>query len=412
MFEDFIQEHPIHFAWNSLQDSLVTAQLTQDRKSGKHEVAISSDNPLLFTSDLCSVELKNNDENTKFEVNVNVTKLSAFEIKGLLDRVSYRPNKYCVNRFVYIIPNSGDRHFVHNKLSWVSSLDCKFNMYKEKVEVLLPQTVSATSSMYVELSEHVEGQIKILGTMLTFCRSTTVEWESKYSYHDDNQVAFEYIKARSKESFPNQINPLRRDEASWTAFLLHCMTNELKMESLIESGVYQAIGNLRWTQVIDEWSLIRLVAALEGMVLSKDTLIPESRWKRLRRQFVKQVQVSLSRDTQQDTIDTLSMNINNSDRVINQQSLKSRLKHSMEELNLASYYAQEKDSINAIINSRNNIVHTGWDRHLSDPIWEMIVTMRNANYLLIMRKLNYSGEFWFCLDGTKQSVNKYVQQTI
>lgn len=281
-------------------------------------------------------------------------------------------------------------------------------MHGEHVEVLLPQSASTTSLIYSELNEHIEEQIKILSTMLTFCRSTTVEWESKYSYHHNNQVAFELIKARSKEKFPNRMNPFRRDEASWTSFLLYCMKSELKMEYLIKSGIFQAIGNLRWTPVIDEWSLIRLVAALEGLVLPQETLIPEKCWKKLRRNFVTQVKDTLGQNTKPDIIDTLTTNINNSDRVINQQSLKIRLEHSMQELNLNSYYVQEKESINAIINSRNNVVHTGWDHQLNDPIWEMLVTMRNTNYLLIIKKLNYNGTFWFCLNETPQSVEKYV----
>ncbi|MFA0119895.1 hypothetical protein AB4400_00500, partial [Vibrio sp. 10N.261.48.A2] len=148
--------------------------------------------------------------------------------------------------------------------------------------------------------------------MLTFCRSTTVEWESKYSFNEDTQVAFEYIKSRSKEKFSNQINPMRRDEKAWKEFLLHCMTSNLTMKELINSGIYQAIANLRMTPVIDEWSLIRLVAALEGLASQNETIIPQRLWKILRRDFVTKVKLTLGSSTQQINIDKLTSNINNS----------------------------------------------------------------------------------------------------
>ncbi|MFA0125182.1 HEPN domain-containing protein, partial [Vibrio sp. 10N.261.48.A2] len=97
-------------------------------------------------------------------------------------------------------------------------------------------------------------------------------------------------------------------------------------------------------------------------------------------------------------------NINNSDRIINQQSLKNRIKYLMEELQLTSYYKREENSINKVINTRNKIVHNGWDRDLDEPIWDMIVTMRNTNYLLVISKLNYQGSFWFCFKNEKQTL--------
>ncbi|MCS6258606.1 hypothetical protein G3479_04925 [Shewanella baltica] len=408
MFEEFIQGQPTVFTSNSLQNTQLIAQLIVDENSGNHSVSITSPSPLMCGSNICSIDLTFHDNDINLELSVNVNSSSIVEVKGLLSQMSYSTLNYRVNKFLYILPNSGDRNFVHNNLSWVSTLNCTFNMYKDSVEVLLPQTVCLNDSQYLELNNHVDEQIKILGTMLTFCRSTTVEWESRYSFYEDNKVAFEYIKSRSNEKFSNQINPLRRDEASWKEFILHCMTSNLTMKKLLDLGVYQAIGNLRMTPIIDEWSLIRLVAALEGLVLPQETVIPEAHWKRLRRDFVRQVEISLSLNTRQEIIDCIITNINNSDRTINQQSLKNRIKHSMEVLHLASYYEREEKSINKIINSRNRVVHTGWDRDLDEPIWDMIVAMRNANYLLVMSKLNYRGVFWFCFDEQKQTVENYV----
>ncbi|UPR49986.1 hypothetical protein ITG13_15995 [Vibrio cyclitrophicus] len=404
MYQKFMQGDPVSFTKNSLKDNQLIAKLIQDTKCGNHTVNLTSPQYLICGTDVSTIKLSHEDDNISLELSLNVNKSSARKVEGVLSRLSYSSSTYKISKLVYILPNSGERHFVHNNLSWESNQGCSFRMFKDRVEVMLPRVISSDEPYCEELNNQIDEQIKILGSMLTFCRSTTVEWESKYSFNEDKQVAFEYIKSRSKEKFSNQINPMRRDEKTWKEFLLHCMTSNLTMKELIDSGVYQAIANLRMTPVIDEWSLIRLVAALEGLVSQNETIIPQKLWKTLRRDFVTKVKLTLSSNTQQINIDKIINNINNSDRIINQQSLKNRVKYLMEELQLTSYYKREEDSINKVINTRNKIVHNGWDRDLDEPIWDMIVTMRNANYLLVISKLNYQGSFWFCFENEKQTL--------
>ncbi|EJL6318518.1 hypothetical protein NMR47_003429 [Vibrio cholerae] len=410
IFDDFIAGSLVVMNCTTLaKNNNVKVQLDPESKNGHFHVTISSNDPIIYNRDTCTIKLESGGLSSQFSLYVSINNQSIFELTGTVSKISHKGKCYSVDQFIYVIPNSADKYFVHNQVSWVSSLGCTFKINSDLVAVYLPEQLSSNDDKFDVYSLHIDERIRFLTTILTFCRSTTVEWESKYSFLKERKVAFDYIKSRSEESFPNQINPLRRDSVSWESFILHCMENEISMDDLVANGVFQAIGNLRWNQTIDEWSLIRLVAALEGLVSSNETIIPESQWKKIRRSFVCRVKEAKSDYGLCDgSVDDIVKNLNNSDRIINQYSIKKRVESCFKQLGLGSYYNLKSVSINNAINSRNSIVHTGWDKDIDEPLWDMIVTLRNSIYLLVMRKLNYNGDFWFCNSDEKQTLAKYV----
>jgi hypothetical protein len=144
------------------------------------------------------------------------------------------------------------------------------NIYANFSFQLGDQCVKVDLSNEIDLDSFVHrkilDEIFVLIEMISFCKSSAVKLTTEQAMSEENIVYERYVKHRVQDSgFANVICPMRSSDDMWISFLQHVWQKEdVTYSWLIDSGLFQAIGNLYFDN-INEWVLIKLAAALEGL---------------------------------------------------------------------------------------------------------------------------------------------------
>jgi len=364
------------------------------------------------------IEIEESCDDGSINLSICLKKYCGLEISGTLEELRFNSTEGKIDTISYDLPNSQMFPLHRHTIKWSSILKSKdysfaiiFNLTGSSVKAYFPREVDVLSSDYTDIKNHVEDNIKVLASILSFCRSTPVEWEQKFETLQKEIINFHFIKAITSKNFPNLINPMRQDTSCWNNLITHVMNSNIKFAKLHSTGIYQAICNLKWTNIIDEWVLIRHVAALEGICRENQPPQPisDNLWKKVRqcvRAYLKFV--LKEHDVDDCMIGQIADNFNSSSRVINGYPLKWHVRNILEKLNLTEYYNENKTDIDNAINTRNKIVHEGWNPKWEKDIWWQIVSARNLIYILVLRKLKYRGALWLCNETEKISIEDCV----
>jgi len=331
----------------------------------------------------------------------------SFQIKGYLQNItSEHPNKTPDN-LIYYIPNSSAPPFVNFDIKWGNTIQLGNNHYEisyhlsnDYIQINVPE-IQKTD--YLLLRSNLDKKIRYLTTLLSFCRSTTVEWESCTEKSNEEEVGYRFIKVNTEKSFPNILNPFRSRPELWIKFIEHCVKGDMELQSLIDTGIFQACGNLRWGCYLDEMTLIRHVAALEGLCRIRGdkgklaTVVDDEKWKKFREYRKAPLkEAMLKADFTDDEIFVVQENIRLNSRILNGLPIKVQIGQAFKQNKLDKYYDLNKDSINDAFNVRNTIVHEGWNSHWKNTLFSHVFVIRNALFITIISMLDYDGELYFC----------------
>ncbi len=380
---------------------------------GNYAVTINTDSKEIFDckSNLIKINCSNSDEELIIEVGITNRGFNdSFQIKGYLIGIVSKSLNADVTNLNYQIPNSSALPFIKFDFKWTNKIqlendnyDINCHILNDLIQVSLPNAITIQNKEYLALRNIIDKKIQYLTTLLSFCRSTTVEWESCIEKNNDEEVAFRFMKVNTAKIFPNKLNPFRQNPEFWTNFIEHSVKSDIELQRLIDNGVFQACGNLRWGCYLDEMTLIRHVAALEGICRLRNdkghlvSVVNEEKWKKFRQlrkaPLKKAMQEAGFND---DEIVQIRKNIGDNSRILNSLPIKEQIEQFFTQNKLQKYYSINKKSINSAFNVRNKIVHEGWNPKWDKELSTYIFTTRNALFVTILSILDYKGKFYLC----------------
>lgn len=108
VFDDFIAGNLVVMNCTTLaKNNNVKVQLDPESKNGNFHVTISSNEPIIYNRDTCTIKLESEGLSSQFSLYVSINKQSIFELTGTVSEISHEEECYSVDQFTYVIPNSG-----------------------------------------------------------------------------------------------------------------------------------------------------------------------------------------------------------------------------------------------------------------------------------------------------------------
>lgn len=343
------------------------------------------------------------------------------EIAGEIREMEFKMNNGTSQLFIYEISGGGieDKYMglqleSYDSIFWKKeypyegeTIDAQFSfrLGDQCVTVDLSREIDLDSSVYREILD----KILVLVEMISFCKSAKAELMTERALSGENINYSRYIKPQSQDiGFANLICPMRNDTDMWFDFL-HCVMQQenVTYQWLIDSGLFQAIGNLYFYN-INEWMLIKLAAALEGLCKTPEVDLFEGKeelkkYKSARDKAIEAIKrQGEQKDISEYVIKQLIKNIHDNKRQLIGYPTKWYVEMTLCECNIKGYLDQHLRSITDAINMRNTIVHTGWAKEWKTGLMEHIKILRNTIFLIVLARLEYPGEFYFSGDEHKQ----------
>ncbi len=289
--------------------------------------------------------------------------------------------------------------------------DFSFQLGDQRVKVDLSNEIDLDSFVHRKILD----EISVLIEMISFCKSSAVKLKTEQAMSEENIVYERYVKHRVQDSgFANVICPMRSSDDMWISFLQHVWQKEdVTYSWLIDSGLFQAIGNLYFDN-INEWVLIKLAAALEGLCkISEHSPIDNDRYKDIvecllicsldeiecQREFC---------DISNETIKQIKKNIENNKRTLNGYPTHWYVVKTLDELKLKNFRKKHAWRIKKAFDMRNTIVHTGWAKKWEVELIEHIKTLRSTIFLIVLARLEYPGKFY--LSGHEHKETTSLQE--
>jgi hypothetical protein len=233
------------------------------------------------------------------------------------------------------------------------------------------------------------------------CRSRLMEILTRSSLSSEGEeVCFNYISRDTEDYYRNlnAITPMRNLPDFWINFLQHVFWQKenVTYSWLIDSGLFQAIGNLEFDN-IDEWMLIKLAAALEGLCkIQEHNPISNDRYKSIIECLLTEIECQQELlDISNEAIKQIKKNIESNERTLNGYPTFWYVKKVLDDLKLKKFRKKYALHINQAFQMRNTIVHTGWAEKWEVELIEHINTLRNTIFLIVLARLEYPGKFFF-----------------
>jgi len=300
---------------------------------------------------------------------VEANKVAAFEITGIVREIDFHSDDGLVSSILYDMAGAGGSPFIRNDYSWTSEhqfesdkIIISYKFVGNKIKADLSKPILKKSVFYTQINQVIEDEVSVVSLAFSFCRSTKVEWVMKRVLHEDKIICSRFLDSDAPESFLNRVNPMQVENKLWIDFINHVLKEKLQKKDLIEDGIFQAISNLCWSGIIDEWSLIQHAAALEGLCKHQTIdVIDEKKYKKIRNAGIKSLKSSgMELNIEPSKIDQIVENIHDNKRSLNGYPIKWCIENTLKDYGLNSFCNKHISEIYEAIKMRNTVVHTGW----------------------------------------------------
>ena len=165
-----------------------------------------------------------------------------------------------------------------------------------------------------------------------------------------------------------------------------------------------------WSGTIDEWTLIKHAAALEGLCKYQTIdVVNEKKYKKMKNAGLESLKSSgMEQNIEPSKIDQIVQNINDNKRSLNGYPIKWYIEHTFKDYGLNSYCDKHLSEIYEALKMRNTVVHTGWSDIWRKDLIDHIKILRNAIYIVILSRLRYNGEFYLFGQDEKTNLSQHT----